>query len=99
MRYSQLLIVVLALLWVFLPLSQANRFLFLGLIAVYLAGHNFMGYTLARKGSLKLKKYEQMKKKLGDKWGPPVYMIVFVFLPLALGLYVAVTGLLMGLRS
>ncbi|MDK2823342.1 MAG: hypothetical protein PWQ67_2473 [Clostridia bacterium] len=85
----------MALVWVLIPLDQANRMLLLGFIAIYLSVHNFIGYVLANKGTLSLKKYEQMKKKMGLKWGPPAYLILFVFLPLALGLYVAITSMLL----
>ncbi|MFZ5942753.1 MAG: hypothetical protein ACOYVD_01460 [Bacillota bacterium] len=98
MRYSQFFIVLLALSWVFIPLSQVNRFLFLGVIAIYLAVHNLVGYWIACKGSFQLRKYEQIKKRMGEKWGPPAYLIIFVFLPLALGLYVTIIGLLMNIQ-
>lgn len=95
MRYSQFFIVLMAITWVFLPLSQTNRILFLGLIALYLALHNFFGYLWVRQGKITLKKYEQIKKRMGKKWGPPAYLIFFVFLPLALGLYIALTSIIL----
>lgn len=95
MRYSQLFIVFMAILWVFLPLSQNNRFVFLGIITIYLALHNFIGYRLACQGKTVLRKYKQLTKKMGEKYGPPVYLILFVFLPFALGLYVLITGLML----
>ncbi|NLT95874.1 MAG: hypothetical protein GXW85_10165 [Clostridia bacterium] len=95
MRYSQLFIVFMAILWVFLPLSQNSRFIFLGLIAMYLALHNFVGFRLSRQEKIALKKYKQLTKKMGEKYGPTVYLIVFVFLPFALGLYVLLTGLML----
>jgi len=95
MRYSQLFIVFMAIAWVFLPLSQTNRFLSLGFIAIYLAAHNFLGYLWVREGKITLKKYAQMKNRMGEKWGPPMYLIIFVFLPLALGLYVALTSFML----
>jgi hypothetical protein len=94
MRYSQFFIVLMAITWVFLPLSQTNRILFLGIIAIYLALHNFLCYLWAQKGKITLKKYDQMKKRMGEKWGSPAYLIFFVFLPLALGLYITVTSIM-----
>jgi len=98
MRYSQFFIVLMAIAWVFLPLSQTNRILFLGLIAIYLALHNFLGYLWVRRGKIALRKYEQIKNRMGEKWGPPLYLILFVFLPLALGLYVALTSLILKVK-
>jgi hypothetical protein len=95
MRYSQLFIVFMAILWVFLPLSQNSRFVFLGIIAIYLALHNYVGYNWSRQGKIVLRKYKQLTKKMGEKYGPAVYLILFVFLPLALGLYVFITGLML----
>lgn len=95
MRYSQLLIVLMSIAWVFLPLTQTNRILYLGLIAIYLALHNLVGYLWVRQGKIALKKYAQINKRMGERWGPTVYLILFVFFPAALGLYVALSSLML----
>lgn len=93
MKYSQIFIIVFALAWVFLPLTAEQKIVSLGFIAIYLGIHNFVGFRLAEKGITTMRKLNVFKNKLGGNWGPWLYLVFFVLLPTAIGLYVLFTGI------
>lgn len=92
MKYSQIFYLLLVIVWIFAPLTLPYKIMYLGFIALYLAVHNLIGLKLAKENKTIMRKYDFMCKKFGSVWGPRIYTILFIFVPLALGIYVVISS-------
>lgn len=88
MKYSQMFFLLLALSWFVVPFSPSDKIIYLGIIVLYLAIHNFIGFKLAQQDKTTMKKYDFFVAKFGTYWGSKIYLILFISLPVGLALFI-----------